>query len=575
MDMAEVARWLAWGRARRIGHLWLGGGEPTLRPDLTRIVRAARRVGYWDVLLQTNGLRLAYAAYAEAVVAAGVDTVSLNIKSVDPAVHDRLSGLVGAHRLAMRAIEELRRLPVRIVADLLLARSTLPTLAQTVRDLARRGVGRIWLWTLSAADLDRPEVRAEVPDPRSIALALEGAARAADEMRVGLRSLHTPPCTLPPGLRALYGSAAELDLWVANPGQGEPMPLSASAMEGGAWLEGCEGCAARSLCGGPRRDMLEIHGREAFVPIPRRVSNAFHYVLSGAPVAWPAGAPCPLVAGPPDPAPHRSLHLRDAAGVTRAETGTQDFDQAAIARVKDELGQLYLDTSDKDAPDDFPRDLRLLIEDPACGECPVRSGCGRAFRVSPQDVFSRDDEAVREKVSRLAGEVLDIGAGKGRYLDILAPLAASGAIRYRAVEPDVASAEVLHARAPWAEVQVTAAEDLVAPEQGLDHVMILRSYNHLEDPRAVLARVVRALRPGGRLLVVDNLAFALVRTRAQADRAEASRAGFEHLRNDGVAELLAVLEGLPLEVVEVRAVASGTSNQWLVEAVAVAAVREH
>src|SRR5688572_24977480 len=48
------------GRARGITQLWVGGGEPTLRPDLLPLVRAARARGYQRIRLQTNAAMLAY-----------------------------------------------------------------------------------------------------------------------------------------------------------------------------------------------------------------------------------------------------------------------------------------------------------------------------------------------------------------------------------------------------------------------------------------------------------------------------------------------------------------------------------
>src|SRR5580700_1804751 len=77
------------GRAQGIESLWLGGGEPTLRDDLLSLVRAARELGYGNVTVQTNGMRLAYAEYRTALLAAGVTQVRLNVKSHRADVHDR------------------------------------------------------------------------------------------------------------------------------------------------------------------------------------------------------------------------------------------------------------------------------------------------------------------------------------------------------------------------------------------------------------------------------------------------------------------------------------------------------
>jgi molybdenum cofactor biosynthesis enzyme MoaA len=39
---------------------WIGGGEPTLREDLLALVRRARALGFAEVVVQTNAMRLAY-----------------------------------------------------------------------------------------------------------------------------------------------------------------------------------------------------------------------------------------------------------------------------------------------------------------------------------------------------------------------------------------------------------------------------------------------------------------------------------------------------------------------------------
>ncbi|MDW8251255.1 MAG: hypothetical protein RMJ98_18325, partial [Myxococcales bacterium] len=100
-------------------------------------------------------------------------------------------------------------------------------------------------------------------------------------------------------------------------------------------------------------------------------------------------------------------------------------------------------------------------------------------------------------------------------------------------------------------------------ESSLDHALLLRSFNHLTSPRVVLTRLANALRPGGTLLVVDNVAFGLVRSRIHAARAEKGPGVLEHHRNASATEAHRATEGLPLRLVECREVGPTTSNQWL------------
>ncbi|MCA9710917.1 MAG: hypothetical protein KDK70_34065, partial [Myxococcales bacterium] len=130
-------------------------------------------------------------------------------------------------------------------------------------------------------------------------------------------------------------------------------------------------------------------------------------------------------------------------------------------------------------------------------------------------------------------------------------------------------------RAPWASLHVASADAALDatldpgldPAQGpLDHLLVLRSWNHLPDPTAVLTRLAPRLRPGGSLLVVDNVAFGLARGPAQARRAERSSALREHHRNDDLDDARRAIErvpGLRTRCLAAQPVTPGRSNQWV------------
>lgn len=296
-------------------------------------------------------------------------------------------------------------------------------------------------------------------------------------------------------------------------------------------------------------------------------SNSFHYTFAG-----PVGA-----LGREDPAAcpvaragswrwdfARTLFLRRGPLLGAYETRTGDFSDAEVARVKHQRGQLYLDISNKDAPDDFSRDLVQLRRSSLCTGCAARARCAGLFDPSREDVFARDDAELHALIAGLAGDVLDVGCGHGPYGDTLAARVASGEVRYVGVDPDEDRVAALRARWPWAELHATAAEEL-DPARRFDHALVLRSWNHLRNPLRALENFAACLRPGGTLLVVDNEAFALVRSRRQASAAEGGAAIFEHFRNDGAdqaeAMIMAALPGATRLLR--RDVGPETSNQWV------------
>jgi hypothetical protein len=261
-----AVRWMRHGRSRGIDALWLGGGEPTLRADVVRLVKAGRALGYREVCLQSNGLRLSYPHFRDGLLEAGLTSVRLNIKSSDPEIHDRLSGAPGAHGLVEQALEGLvDRVPV--IVDVLVTRSTAPTLSATVARYAQRGVKKLSLWLLSAADSRDPAVLAEVPSITAITPFLRGAQAEARRAGAVVESFHTPPCALPEDVRGLFVPASSLGLLVVDPSE-QPFDVEGSPVEGGAYLPGCGTCSKRTACPGPRADYLALHGPGEMIPLP-------------------------------------------------------------------------------------------------------------------------------------------------------------------------------------------------------------------------------------------------------------------------------------------------------------------
>ena len=211
----------------------------------------------------------------------------------------------------------------------------------------------------------------------------------------------------------------------------------------------------------------------------------------------------------------RYAFLRRGGQVARFVTATRDFTDPELAAIVT-MGQLYLDVSGKVALDDFARDLVQLSPSVICEGCPARLGCAGLFEPRTLDVFTRDDARVREIVASLRGVVIDLGCGEGTYADVLAPRVADGDIVYVGLDPDPVRIAALRSRWPRAHLHVAEAE---SPPVGLprpDHVLILRSWNHLRNPVQVLESFARSLPLGGTLTVVDNVAFGLVRPRAAA-----------------------------------------------------------
>ena len=102
------------------------------------------------------------------------------------------------------------------------------------------------------------------------------------------------------------------------------------------------------------------------------------------------------------------------------------------------------------------------------------------------------------------GDLLDIGTGTGRILEILAPNVRRGlGVDLNHEMLRVARAKLEQARIRNCQVRHGDFYNLTLASRSVDAAIIHQVLHYAEEPAAAVAEAARVLRPGGRLLVVD------------------------------------------------------------------------
>jgi MoaA/NifB/PqqE/SkfB family radical SAM enzyme len=242
----ELRAQMAQARFMGGAELLLGGGEPTLRPDLEEVVRDARGSGFERVRLVTNAHGLAARDRARRLVAAGVSGLVVDLHGPDATLHDAVARTPGAFALTLAGVRQAQRAgcaDTELVVSV--TRSGLERLPATVRLAARLGSGTVHL---------------RLPPPGA-------AAAAAGEVP-------TWATARPWLLRALDAGTAQgsvtiqgmpLCLLPERPGALAPAPpwVLRRARRSRARLPACRGCVVALLCGGfLRPELAPLYGAE-------------------------------------------------------------------------------------------------------------------------------------------------------------------------------------------------------------------------------------------------------------------------------------------------------------------------
>jgi len=555
-----------------VGMVVLSGGEPTIRPELLRWADLVASLGM-DLGLVTNGLMLAYPEQVEALLRRRLRYVYLSLHGGSARVHN-LMVRTHAFDAAYAALKNLSGRGLDLHINCVVTKHNvlhLRGLVDAVLPFPDATLKFSMVEPKGGGDRLFDHIMPRVADVASHVMTAiaHGEANAGPH---GPRFEHggLPLCLLP-GRETQYGDL-RTHRYRTMIEVGEPDYFPVDDLNK-LHPPACDGCALRGACPGLFRGYHEVHGDGELQRKPGPRANAFNYTLRGL-VPVPADMSdehCPLKDGPLGVTPWdrgRDLFIRHHGKLAHYHADTRDFSDAEIAAIKHHDAQIYVDASRKPAPDDFARDLVPLVRASLCTGCPHETRCAGIHEPVLADIFTRDDAHVRILLASLRGELLDLGCGEAPYADVLAPAVASGDLQYLGLDPDQSALATIATRLPRARLLAGAA-DLDLGVRRFDHITILRSWNHLPDPTADLTSLLPRLRPGGSLLVVDNVAFGLARTPAQTHRGERSAARWEHHNSDDATAAHARITAaatacdVSLTLSDRRDVGPGTSNQWL------------
>jgi len=91
-------------------YLELIGGEPTIRTDLIKIIKYAKKIGFKEIMFATNGRMLSVKKYAEKIIKSGVDHIIFSIHGHNEDIHDSLTQCKGSFSQMIKGIKNVKEL---------------------------------------------------------------------------------------------------------------------------------------------------------------------------------------------------------------------------------------------------------------------------------------------------------------------------------------------------------------------------------------------------------------------------------------------------------------------------------
>lgn len=98
--LSEYKKGIAQGAKRVI----LSGGEPTIHPQIINLISAAKKTGYDEIQIITNGRMFYYQDFLNQAVESGLSEATFSIHGHNSTLHDSLVGVNGAFKQSIKGI---------------------------------------------------------------------------------------------------------------------------------------------------------------------------------------------------------------------------------------------------------------------------------------------------------------------------------------------------------------------------------------------------------------------------------------------------------------------------------------
>jgi MoaA/NifB/PqqE/SkfB family radical SAM enzyme len=139
---AEVMHEIAVARKDGYRILGLSGGEPTIYPDILKVLAFAKKLGFEVIRIQTNAIRLSNYDFCQKIIEAGANFIKFSIHGHKAALHDKLTMVPGSYDMVMAALDNLAELEVATEINFVVNRENFRFIPQFIVSMFNKSVSK-------------------------------------------------------------------------------------------------------------------------------------------------------------------------------------------------------------------------------------------------------------------------------------------------------------------------------------------------------------------------------------------------------------------------------------------------
>lgn len=244
----------------------LTGGEPTIRKDIFEIISYAKKIGFQNIQIQTNGRMFGYEKFCAEVVRAGATDFVIGFHGYVAEQHDYITGSKGSFVQTIAGIKNLKSLQQRVAINVVVSKPNYRNLPEIAKLLGKLKVDQFQFAFVHPLGNAYKNFHSVVPRMTLIEPYIKRGLDIGIAMGVRIMTEAIPYCFMS-GYEIYIGeqfipltSIFDINTFIAN-------FTEQRINDGKKKSPCCQSCKYYKICEGPWREYPEKFGWDEFKPV--------------------------------------------------------------------------------------------------------------------------------------------------------------------------------------------------------------------------------------------------------------------------------------------------------------------
>ncbi len=246
----------------------LTGGEPTLHPDILRIIEIFKNKGFAAIQLQTNLTLKTLLINVNDLVKAGITSFGVSLHGCNREMHENFTGTKESFVNTFNNLVKLSKLRIPVVLNCVISKYNLNSLSEIVAFVAKNHLADSIQFAFIHITGRAEQHHELVPTISSAAKEVQNAITLGNQLGIVVKSEAIPFCMMR-GFERNIAELEQLNNIIVLDKKGA-MHFSRHREEClKTKAKACEQCLFYSMCEGPWVEYPQLFGWKEFVPVRR------------------------------------------------------------------------------------------------------------------------------------------------------------------------------------------------------------------------------------------------------------------------------------------------------------------